>query len=62
MPRESQEIDSDSLAQVSKRDEARKAKDFTAADAIRKSLEEKGILLEDTPSGTKWRVARWKQK
>ena len=35
--------------------EARKKKDFQTADKIRKELEEKGIILEDTKDGTIWR-------
>jgi cysteinyl-tRNA synthetase len=38
------------------RDEARRAKDFAEADRIRAELESKRIQLEDTPSGTRWRV------
>jgi len=40
---------------IKKRGEARKEKKFSLADSIRKELEEKGIILEDTPSGTVWR-------
>ena len=32
-----------------------KNKDFKEADKIRKELEEKGIILEDTKDGTTWR-------
>ncbi len=35
---------------------ARKSKDFKAADAIRAELAAKGIDLEDTSQGTKWRL------
>src|SRR6266851_3460246 len=35
---------------------ARKSKDFKAADAIRAELAAKGIEIEDTPQGTKWRL------
>jgi cysteinyl-tRNA synthetase len=42
--------------QIDERAQARKAKDFTKADAIRDELMKKGILLEDTPQGTKWRL------
>jgi len=37
------------------RNEARAAKNFAQADAIRKRLDEIGIILEDTKEGTKWR-------
>jgi cysteinyl-tRNA synthetase len=43
-------------ALISRRAEARKNRDWSTADAIRKELAEKGILLEDTPQGTLWRV------
>jgi cysteinyl-tRNA synthetase len=37
--------------------EAKKAKNFTEADRIRKELADAGIILEDTPQGTTWRRA-----
>jgi cysteinyl-tRNA synthetase len=43
-------------AAIAARDEARRRKDFRAADAIRAQLRKQGILLEDTPSGTLWRA------
>jgi cysteinyl-tRNA synthetase len=39
------------------RDQARKSKDFKAADGIRGELKARGVEIEDTPQGTKWRVA-----
>jgi len=41
--------------QIAKRIEAKKAKDFATADKIRQSLKDRGIILEDGPSGTAWR-------
>ena len=41
---------------ISERNEARKGKDFARADEIRATLDEKGIVLEDTPQGTIWKV------
>jgi len=40
------------------REKARKAKDFAAADRIRAELKARGVDLDDTPAGTKWRHAR----
>jgi len=41
---------------VAARNQARKSKDFKAADAIRAELSAKGVEIEDTPQGTKWRL------
>ena len=41
---------------VQKRGEAKKKKDFRKADDIRNELDKKGIVLEDTPKGTVWRI------
>jgi cysteinyl-tRNA synthetase len=43
-------------ALITKRTEAKKAKDFTTADNIRQNLKSRGIILEDGPSGTTWRL------
>ena len=40
---------------IEKRTEARKNKDFKLADEIRDTLKEKGIVLEDTQEGVKWK-------
>jgi len=43
--------------QIEARNEAKKARDFAASDAIRDALKARGILLEDTAQGTVWRKA-----
>jgi len=40
---------------IEKRNEARKNKNFAESDRIRDQLLEMGIILEDTPSGTRWK-------
>ena len=49
------ELDVEGLIQ--ERLAAKKNKNFTEADAIRKQLADAGIVLEDTPQGTTWRRA-----
>ena len=50
-----QELTAEMLALIDKRRQARQGKDFAAADAFRRELSEKGILVEDTKDGQKWR-------
>jgi cysteinyl-tRNA synthetase len=40
------------------RREARAARDFSRADAIRQEIEQRGIEVKDVPGGTEWRVVR----
>jgi len=44
------------LEKIKERQDARQKKDWHIADAIRKELEEKGIILEDKKDGTDWKV------
>lgn len=44
-------------ALVEERTAAKKARDFARSDQIREELKNMGIVLEDTPQGTKWRRA-----
>ena len=46
----------DILNRITSREEARQKKDWAAADAIRKELDEKGIILEDKKDGTGWKI------
>jgi cysteinyl-tRNA synthetase len=39
---------------LAERQVAKKARDFARADAIRNELKEKGVLIEDTPQGSRW--------
>ncbi len=41
---------------VAAREQARKSKDYKAADRLRGELAARGVELEDTPAGTRWRV------
>jgi cysteinyl-tRNA synthetase len=43
-------------ARLVEREKARKAKDFAAADRIRQELKARGVDIEDSPAGTKWRL------
>jgi cysteinyl-tRNA synthetase len=51
LPKEAEEL-------IAKREEARKAKDWAAADALRARLREMGVIVEDTSSGVRWRLAK----
>jgi cysteinyl-tRNA synthetase len=50
----------DALVKVSlaERQAARGRKDWAAADAIRDQLRDAGVLIEDTPEGTRWDLKR----
>jgi cysteinyl-tRNA synthetase len=41
---------------IAERAAARKARDFTRADTIRAQLEEHGVTLQDSPTGTTWKI------
>ena len=42
---------------IAEREAARAARDFSRADAIREELKTRGISLEDTKEGVRWRQA-----
>ena len=49
------DLDAEIEALIQQRTDARKSKDFAAADKIRDDLLARGIVLEDTPQGVKWK-------
>lgn len=53
--REQELLDEDIERLIEERQQARKNKDFARADEIRNSLLERGIALEDTREGVKWK-------
>ena len=55
--KEEEILDSDIEALIEERQAARKEKNFARADEIRDMLLEKGIILEDTREGVKWKRA-----
>jgi cysteinyl-tRNA synthetase len=58
MIKENDDLADDLKALIEERQAARKAKDFKKSDEIRDLLLEKGIILEDTPTGVKWSYKR----
>lgn len=42
---------------IEERQQSRKSKNWELADRIRDNLTESGIVIEDTPSGTRWKIA-----
>jgi cysteinyl-tRNA synthetase len=55
--RKEETLDSEIEAMIEERQAARKARDFARADAIRDELLARGIILEDTREGVKWKRA-----
>ena len=54
-PEESGTLDAEIEALVEERQEARRNRDFARSDEIRDLLAEKGIILEDTKDGVRWK-------
>ena len=53
--KEEELLDSDIEQKIQERNQARANKDFAKSDAIRDELLEKGIILEDTREGVRWK-------
>jgi cysteinyl-tRNA synthetase len=51
LPKEAEEL-------IKKREEARKARDWARADALRLRLREMGVVVEDTSQGVRWRLEK----
>jgi cysteinyl-tRNA synthetase len=51
LPKEAEEL-------IKKREEARKARDWARADALRLRLREMGVVVEDTSQGARWRLEK----
>jgi cysteinyl-tRNA synthetase len=56
MAEEEKMLPEDIEALIEERTQARKEKNFARADQIRDELDAKGILLEDGPQGTRWKL------
>jgi cysteinyl-tRNA synthetase len=51
------ELDEESKRLLREREEARSRRDFARSDALREELNRRGILIEDTKEGVRWRRA-----
>jgi cysteinyl-tRNA synthetase len=58
LPAAEDRLSPEEQALLDERQEARRSRDFSRADGARRRLEEMGIVLEDTPKGTRWRRRR----
>jgi cysteinyl-tRNA synthetase len=47
-------LSADEEALLKRRDEARKLKNWAESDSLRDQLAERGIIVEDTPAGSRW--------
>jgi cysteinyl-tRNA synthetase len=54
-PRREANLDAEIEALIEARNAARKSRNFAESDRLRAELDARGILLEDTPGGTRWR-------
>jgi cysteinyl-tRNA synthetase len=57
LQKQEESLDSEIEALIEERQKARKEKNWALSDKIRDDLKARGILLEDTPQGVKWKRA-----
>lgn len=55
LPQQDRSLDVEVEALIEQRNAARSSRDFRESDRIRDELLARGIILEDTPAGTRWR-------
>lgn len=53
---EQKDLSKEIQGMVDQRDQARADKDFATSDKLRDQLKEMGVILEDTPQGTRWHI------
>jgi len=58
LPAGEERLSADEQRLFDERQEARRQREFARADQARRRLEEMGVVLEDTPKGTRWRRKR----
>jgi cysteinyl-tRNA synthetase len=58
LPQTEDRLSAEEQGLFDERQEARRKRDFGRADRARADLEKRGIVLEDTPRGTRWRRVR----
>jgi cysteinyl-tRNA synthetase len=58
LPEDEEQLSAEEQRLLAERQEARRRRDFARADQLRDELQGLGVLLEDTPKGTRWRRER----